>query len=209
MIKVIFFDLDGVLTTDAKGSLTMSKNLCAAKAGLSVDDVLKSFRKDIEPLNAGECTLQSVLQRVCKEFSIPFSEDFVVKIARTTPWNIRVIELGRSLMPTYACGIITDNSKERMDILRREPELAGFDPIIVSSIEKASKSDGSTSIYDRALERAGCTATEAMFIDNQQRNLITPATMGMATYFHDDALNDIEALRSALHDLGVTIETSE
>lgn len=53
MIKEIFFDLDGVLTTDAKGSLTMSKNLCAAVPGLSVQEVLDCYRQDIELLNIG------------------------------------------------------------------------------------------------------------------------------------------------------------
>lgn len=203
MIKAIFFDLDGVLTTDAKGSLTLSKNLCEAKAGLVVDDVLKSFRRDIERLTSGQCSLQSVIERVCTEFAIPFSQELLVAVASKTPWNKPMVELAHSLMSAYVVGMITDNAKERMDMLSRMPELAGFNPVIVSAIERASKSDGSTAIYDRALERARCVAAEALFVDNQQRNLVTPAKMGMHTYFHDDARNDMEALHAAFRKLGI------
>ena len=64
MIKAIFFDLDGVLTTDSKGSLTMSKNLCEAVAGLSVQEVLDCYRQDIELLNMGQRSLEEVWQRI-------------------------------------------------------------------------------------------------------------------------------------------------
>lgn len=205
MIKAIFFDLDGVLTTDAKGSLTLSKNLCEAKPGLLVDEVLRSFRKDFGLLTSGQCSLQSVIERVCAEFSIPYSQELLINVVKKTPWNKPMVELAHSLMSTYVIGIITDNAKERMDILSSEPELSGFNPIIVSAVERASKSDGSTVIYDRALDRAGCAAADSLFIDNQQRNLVTPAEMGMNTYFHDDADNDMEALHDAFRALKIVL----
>lgn len=205
MIKAIFFDLDGVLTTDAKGSLTLSKNLCEAKAGLAVDEVLQSFRRDIERLTSGQCSLQSVIKRVCDECGIPYSEELLISIASKTPWNQPMVELAQSLMSAYVVGVITDNAKERMDMLSRKPELSGFSPIIVSAVERASKSDGSTAIYDRALDRAGCSAPEALFVDNQERNLATPSQMGMHTYFHDDVRNDMLALRAAFQALDINV----
>jgi putative hydrolase of the HAD superfamily len=205
MIKAIFFDLDGVLTTDAKGSLTMSKNLCEAKAGLVVDEVLKSFRTDIERLTSGQCSLQSVIERLCSEFGIPFSEELLIAVASKTPWNKPMVELAHSLMSAYVVGVITDNGKERMDMLSRAPELSGFNPIVVSAAERASKSDGSTTIYDRALIGANCFATEALFVDNQERNLVIPAKMGMHTYFHDDARNDMSALYEAFRALNIEV----
>jgi putative hydrolase of the HAD superfamily len=205
MIRAIFFDLDGVLTTDASGSLTLSKNLCEAKAGLIADDILKSFREDIERLTSGNCSLRSVIERICAEFSIPFSEALLIAVASTTPWNKPMVELAHSLMSAYVVGVITDNVKERMDMLSRTPELSGFNPIIVSAVERASKSDGSTAIYDRALDQAGCIASESLFVDNQARNLVTPAKMGMHTYFHDDVRNDMAALREAFRALNIMV----
>lgn len=42
MIKAIFFDFDGVLTTDPTGSVSIT-NYLAAKAGISVEHIRKCY----------------------------------------------------------------------------------------------------------------------------------------------------------------------
>jgi FMN phosphatase YigB (HAD superfamily) len=205
MINAIFFDLDGVLTTDAKGSLTMSKTLCEAMPRLSVQEVLTCYREDIELLNLGKRTFHDVWQRLHSTFNIPDDQNMLNDVLRKVPWNDAMLELARSLKSRFVLGIITDNCRERMDVLTAEMNLGDlFDPIVVSAIEHASKCDGTTRIFDAALDRAGCKAEEALFIDNQERNLTTPRNMGMHTYWHDDAKNDVAALQHALRTLGVT-----
>ncbi len=207
MIKAIFFDFDGVLTTDAKGSLTMSKNLCEIVPGLSAQDVLACYRQDIEALNLGRVSMREVWEKLCAAFSIPASDDLLREMMRKAPKNDAMFDLAEFLSKHYRLGIITDNGRERMDVLTTEMRLSGlFDPIVVSAIEHASKCDGTTRIFDAALDRAGCKAEEALFIDNQERNLVTPAKMGMKTYVHNDAVNDVTALRSALRQWGVETE---
>lgn len=204
MIKAIFFDLDGVLTTDAKGSLTMSKNLCEMVPGLSVQELLDNYRQDIEALNMGRISMSDVWKRICAEFKIPANDDLLREMMRKVPKNDAMFDLARSLSPRYRLGIITDNNRERMEILTTDMRLDElFDPIIVSATEHASKRDGTTTIFDAALRRAGCKAEEAIFIDNQEKNLEVPAQMGMKTYWHDDEKNDISALRATLRDYGV------
>lgn len=205
MIKAIFFDLDGVLTTDAKGSLTMSKNLCEAVRGLSVQKVFDCYRQDIELLNLGQRTLKEVWQRIHTAFpQIPADDDLLQKILRKIPKNDAMFDLAQSLSGRHVLGVITDNCRERMDALITEMDLGSlFDPIIVSAIERASKCDGTTRIFDAALARAECQADEALFIDNQEKNLVTPTKMGMKTYLHDDKKNDVTALYSTLHKMGV------
>jgi FMN phosphatase YigB (HAD superfamily) len=115
-----------------------------------------------------------------------------------------MFDLARSLSPCYRLGIITDNNRERMGILTADMQLnALFDPIIVSAVEHASKCDGSTNIFDAALRQAECDASEAVFIDNQERNLVTPAKMGMKTYWHDDFVNNVDVLKHTFRDFGV------
>lgn len=207
MIKAIFFDLDGVLTTDAKGSLTMSKNLCEIVPGLSVQNVLACYRQDIAALNLGRVSMQEVWEKLCAAFSIPAGDDLLREMMRKAPKNDAMFDLSESLSRCYHLGIITDNGRELMDVLTAELELTAlFDPIVVSGIEHASKCDGTTRIFDAALDRAGCKAEEALFIDNQQKNLTVPATMGMKTYFYDDTMNDVAALRIALRQWGVETE---
>lgn len=209
MIKAIFFDFDGVLTTDAKGSLTMSKTLCDAVPGLSVEEVLACYREDIELLNAGQMLFKDVWQRMCAAFHIAPDDDLLLDVLRTVPKNNAMFDFARSLAGHYTLGIITDNCRERMDVLNSEMHLAElFDPIIVSGAEHASKRDGTTKIFDIALAKAGCLSEESVFIDNQEKNLITPRVMGMKTYFYDDMKNDIAALRTSLAGMGVNLERS-
>lgn len=204
MIKTIFFDLDGVLTTDAKGSLTLSKNLCEAVPRLAVQEVFACYRQDIELLNTGRRTLREVWERMCRTLRIPEDDKLLMSILRKTPRNEAMFALARSLSPRYILGIITDNSRERMDVLNEEMKLGElFDPIIVSATEHASKCDGTTSLFDAALAKAHCEAEEAIFIDNQEKNLVMPAKMGMRTYFHDDTKNDVPSLYTALRKMGV------
>jgi len=204
MIKAIFFDLDGVLTTDSKGSLTMSKNFCKEVPGLSIQEVLDCYREDAELLTSGQKPMREVWKRMCSTFNIPPDDDLLLKVLREVPRNNQMFDLAQALLRRYKLRIITDNSRERMDVLTGEMGLNDlFDPIVVSAVERASKSDGTTTIFDIALERAGSSAEDSLFIDNQEKNLVTPARMGMKTYFHDDRKNDIAALHAALRELGV------
>ncbi len=204
MVKAIFFDLDGVLTTDAKGSLTVSKNICEAVPNLSVEKVLDCYRQDIELLNMGRRTMRDVWKRMCRTLKITESDALLLEVLRKTPRNDAMFDLARSLSHRYSLGIITDNSRERMNVLNEKMKLGElFDPIIVSATEHASKRDGTTALFDAALVKAHCKAKEAIFIDNQEKNLVLPAQMGMQTYWHDDAKNDIAALKTALLRWGV------
>jgi len=112
----------------------------------------------------------------------------------------------RFLLGKYILGIITDNTAERMALLRENMQLDTlFRPIINSAEIHAMKHDGTTAIFDAALKAAQCEASEAFFIDNQQRNLVTPEKMGMKTYWHDDKKNDIPMLRKALREFGIDL----
>lgn len=204
MIKAVFFDFDGVLTTDAKGSLTISKNLCEVVPGLPVDDVFRAYREDIEPLNTGRMTLQELWEHLCTKCHIQADYEVFLQVLRKTPLNHAMFDVARELARQYVVGIITDNSRERMEILCEEFRLRdSFKPIVVSADVRASKCDGSTKIFDVALAAAGCNAEESLFIDNQEKNLVVPTKMGMKTYLHDVAINDIGALRRALKQLGI------
>ncbi len=183
----------------------MSKTICSEHPHLRVDDVLACYRKDITGLSGGTIPFRRVWERVCSELKIPSSEDFMLRVLRTAPWNEEMFGLVLELKTSYRIGMITDNSVERLQVLSNDRQLdALFDPVIISAAEKASKSDGSTMIFDIALERAGAKADESVFIDNQQRNLTTPEKMGMKTYFFDHAKKDVAALREALREMGMT-----
>lgn len=198
MIKAVFFDFDGVLTTDFNATGTVCNNLCAVTPRLSAEKVTECYGKHCRSLLLGG-TFADVWNDFCACVGTEISRDVLETALRTAPKNEEMFALAESLRGQFCLGIITDNTLERMELLSKEmklPEL--FDPIIVSAAVHVSKHDGTTTIFDAALKAAGCTAEESVFIDNQQRNLATPAGMGIQTYWHDDAKNDVAALGSAL-----------
>ncbi|WP_201282284.1 HAD family hydrolase [Chromobacterium phragmitis] len=111
---------------------------------------------------------------------------------RSTPMNEGVLALARRLRGRVRLGIITDNKADRMDCLRALHGLdAWFDPIVVSA-------EAGAAIFEHACRLAGLRPAQCLLIDNSRRNLDTAAAAGLATLFHDDARNDVAALRGVL-----------
>ena len=207
MIKVLFFDFDGVLTTDFNGTGNICENLCKAVPNLSIEPVLGCYRKHCGCLLTEPGKFSDVWDAFCVCIGQPITPDILRKALRTVSRNEEMFVLVQSLRKKYRLGMITDNATERMDLLNEDMRLTDlFDPMIISASVRALKHDGTTTIFDAALEGAGCEPEESIFIDNQERNLVTPSTMGMKTYWHDDSKNDIPSLVSALQKYGVEIE---
>jgi len=207
MIKVLFFDFDGVLTTDFNGTGNICENLCKAVLNLSIEPVLECYRKHCGCLLTEPGKFSDVWDAFCVCIGQPITPDILRKALRTVSRNEEMFVLVQSLRKKYRLGMITDNATERMDLLNEDMRLTDlFDPMIISASVRALKHDGTTTIFDAALEGAGCEPEESIFIDNQERNLVTPSTMGMKTYWHDDSKNDIPSLVSALQKYGVEIE---
>lgn len=207
MLKVIFFDFDGVLTTDFNGTGTICNNVCKVLPGLSIEKITECYRTHFGHLQIGDGNYGDSLAAFNRCIGAQVSRDIFDEALRTVPKNEPMFAVIEQLRKRYRLGIITDNATERMALLNeamRLPEI--FDPIIVSATVRASKTDGTTAIFDAALEAAACEASESGFIDNQERNLVTPARMGMKTYWHDDAKNDVSLLVSVLREWGVVLE---
>ncbi len=207
MIKALFFDFDGVLTTDFNGTGNICNNLCTEFPNLSVEPVLECYRRHCGHLLTEPGKFSDVWDAFCECVGQPIAPDILRKALRTVSRNEEMFTLVRSLRKKYTVGMITDNAVERIDLLNEDMRLTDlFDPMIISASVRALKHDGTTTIFDAALAVAECEPEESIFIDNQERNLVTPSKMGMKTYWHDDAKNDIQALICALQRYGVEIE---
>ncbi|MFH0770803.1 MAG: HAD hydrolase-like protein [Candidatus Peregrinibacteria bacterium] len=203
MIRMLFFDFDGVLTTDFNGTGTICEYLSKEVTGSSVEAVTACYEKHCNRLLLGG-RFTDVWDDFCSCMEQKISPDVLRQALRTIPVNEAMLEVVQSLSTMYRLGMITDNPEERMDLLNEDLHLTDlFDPIVVSAMVHALKHDGTTAIFDAALRAADCQPQEAVFIDNQERNLSTPAKMGMHTYWHDDKKNDIPSLLDALQKLGV------
>jgi FMN phosphatase YigB (HAD superfamily) len=203
MIKTLFFDFDGVLTTDSNGTTTICGHLCKAAPGISLETMTGCYRKHCKRLTLGG-NFAEAWDAFCGCIGQNIAPEIRQHALRTVPKNEAMFALIASLHGKYKLGIITDNEDERIELIRKDLKLDDlFDPIIVSASVHALKHDGTRTIFDAALKAADCKPGESFFIDNHEWNLVTAKEMGMHTYWHDDAKNDIPLLRKTLAELGV------
>ena len=203
MIRAVFFDFDGVLTTDKTGSTTTTRYI-SQETGIALSAVKAAFARHNAALTLGETTHERIWPELCDELGRPLDISLLREAFESTPLNEDMFRLARELKRAHRVGIITDNKKDRIDHLRRRHSLDElFNPVIVSAEVGADKSG--SAIFQAALDGAGVRADEAVFIDNSNDNLVAAEALGMRTCFHDDEENDIAALVRQLRRIGVVV----
>jgi putative hydrolase of the HAD superfamily len=201
LIKAVFFDYDGVLTTDKTGSLTTFRYLSDA-TGIDLSAVKAAFSRYNGDLMLGKTTHLQIWGEICSALGKELDIGLLFEAFESTPLNSGMLCLARQLKRKNLVGIITDNKKDRIDHLRRYQGLESiFNPIVVSAEVGTDKK--SAEIFLHALRLAGVRAEEAVFIDNSKDNLIAPNVLGIKAVFHDDERNDIEALTETLKSFGL------
>jgi len=201
LIKAVFFDYDGVLTTDKTGSLTTNRYLSQA-AGIDFSKIRAAFSQYSRALTLGQTTHSQIWQQVCSELGRDLNINLLYEAFASTPVNEGMFSLARQLKASYSVGIITDNKKDRIDHLKKTQDLeALFSPIVVSAEIGTGKE--STEIFLHALKCTAVNPEESVFIDNNRENFVAPNALGFKTVFHDDETNDIAALVRTLNTLGV------
>ena len=201
MIKAVFFDYDGVLTTDKTGSLTTTRYLSRATA-IEFSTVKAVFGRYNKDLTLGKTTHAQIWHELCSALGRELSISLLYEAFESTPMNAGMFGLAREVKKSHSVGIITDNKKDRIDHLKQYQDLESlFSPIVVSAEVGVDK--GGAEIFLHALRRAGVSVEEAVFVDNNKDNLVAPSALGIKTVFHDDEKNDIAALFETFKRLGV------
>lgn len=204
MIKAIFFDFDGVLTTEESGAFSTCKIL-QEKTGVPYKIIYKHYQKVFEgkDLKSGIITPKK-WEEACERIGtkIPFS--MLQYAMGHPPKNIQMIDLIHQLKPDYKIGLITDNPSERVELLKKVFKFKElFTTVTVSAEVQEMKT--SQKIFDIAITDMGVDAHESIFIDNRKENLVIPEEMGFKTCFYDYKSNDIDTLKNKLMLFGVKI----
>lgn len=204
MIRTIFFDYDGVLTTDKSGPLTTFRYLSEA-SGIALSTISAAFNPYSSDLYTGRANHAQVWREACEAMGETLDVGLLTAAFESTPRNNDMFSLAQRLKVNHVVGIITDNTRDRMDHLRKHQELdALFHPIVVSAEVGSSKR--SHDIFLHATSIAGVAPEESIFIDNSESNLVVARALGMHTVFHDDEKNDIDSLMRELESLGARID---
>ena len=195
-IKGVFFDFDGVLTTDKTGSLTTCRYL-SIQTGIDLSILTRALRRYNNDLTIGRRSHADVWPELCESLGQVIPVELLPLAFQSTPANQPMFALAEELKRHCVVGIITDNKKDRIDYLRKAQQLDKlFAPIVVSAEMACTKEDKRR--FQAALQLSGLQASEAVFIDNSTPNLIAPRPLGMQTIHFDDAPNDVAGLRRTL-----------
>lgn len=206
-MKAIFFDYDGVLTTDRTGSVTTCRYL-SDRTGIPYAAVAAAFKPHNAALNLGETSYADIWGSVCETLGQDLPLEFLVAAFESTPINTAMLELAEGLSSKYAVGIITDNKADRFEHLTRHQALDKvFFPIVVSAAVGCDKQ--SQRIFQHALDQLHVAPRDSVFIDNTPKNLLAAAGLGMATVHFDDERNDVEGLAALLRErYGISVQSS-
>lgn len=162
-IDCVFFDYDGVLTTDATGSATTCRYL-SARFGVPLERVRCALDRHDPALTLGHVTHEDLWPDVCSALGQALPLQVLDEAFDSTPANRPMFELARRLKPACRVAIITDNKLDRMQRLIALQRLGEqFDPVFVSAAHGCSKS--SRALFDRALAIAQVQAARSVFIE--------------------------------------------
>lgn len=196
MIRTIFFDYDGVLTTDKNGSPTTFRYLSDA-SGIALSTISAAFGPYNGDLLMGRASHAQIWGKACEGLGQSLDNGLLAGAFESTPLNERMVRLAQRLKATRSVVII-------MEHLRKHQGLDSlFNPIVVSADVGGTKR--SQGIFPHALSRAAVAPNESIFIDNSEDNLVAARALGMHVVFHDEK-NDIASLVRQLDLLGIRID---
>lgn len=197
-IRAVLFDFDGVLTTDAYGSLSTFRALAAA-TGIDARRLASAMAPFMHDLILGRTTHAAIWPAFVARLGAPIDASLLHAAFDATPMNAPMLDLARRVTTRCRVGIVTDNMADRMaHLVARHGLAARFDPIVVSAALGCRK-DG-PAIFEVALRPLGVPPWQALFIDNTPANLVAPAALGMHVLHHDDAVNDVPGLEALLRE---------
>ena len=196
-IRAVFFDLGGVIL---RTEYQAPREHLAEKLGMEYDDLVKVVFDSESGYQAsmGAITPDEHWAAVVKRLKRPASEMEAIRheffagdiIDRT------LLEFLRSLRGTYKTGLISNAWGDLRDYIVREKFDDAFDHMIISAEVGAVKPEAK--IYKIALEQAGVSANEAVFVDDFVVNIEGCEKVGMQGIYFVDAESTLLQLKELL-----------
>jgi putative hydrolase of the HAD superfamily len=204
MIKAILFDFDGVLTTDSTGSQSISNYICK-KTGLDAVVFKKEYYKYNNDLLYGKINHENIWEALCKGLNSKIDISILYESFINTPIDSQMIAIVDKLKnQNYKIGMVTDNKKDRIDsIVKYYDWNRIFDGITISADVGSGKD--TKEIFVKIIECFNVTANECVFIDNQEKNLIIPKSMGMNVIYFDHEKRNYEKLIQEFKNLSIIL----
>jgi HAD superfamily hydrolase (TIGR01509 family) len=175
-IKTIIFDYGGVICTTRRSELFA--NWINQEYGIVKEDVLSQFDVGVwDDYNVGKSSAEECY-KVFQDLGIPLSiEELKNKFVSFGNPDPKMKELIQNLKSEgYDLAILSDSIPEFTEVVKYNfPNT--FRVEVFSDEVKLRKPD--PAIYDLTLERIGNLASECLFIDDKEKNLVYPREIGI------------------------------
>ena len=195
-VRAVFFDLGGVIL---RTEYQTPRQHLAERFGMDYEDIEKIVFGSPSAARAsvGEITEEEHWQNVMKALKQPASEYEKIRdeFFGGDVVDRSIVEFLRSLKPTHHVGLISNAWDGLRAYIQREKFDDAFHHMTISAEVKVAKP--SAKIYHIALEQAGVSPNEAVFVDDMPENIEACKKLGMKGIRFtdaDSALNQLKAM---------------
>jgi epoxide hydrolase-like predicted phosphatase len=196
-IRAIFFDLGGVIVRTEYQS---PRERLAERLGMEYDDLNRIVFDSETGYQASIGAITSLqhweavmkrLKRSSEEMAAIRDEFFAGDVV-----DREILNFLRSLRGTYKTGLISNAWSDLRDYIVREKMEDAFDHIIISAEVGVAKPEAK--IFQIALEQAGVSPEEAVFVDDFYVNIEGCEKVGMKGIHFKDAQSALQHIKQLL-----------
>lgn len=198
-IKAIIWDNGGVLGHVTGGSFP---HLWADQLGVPVEDVIRVLTSpESDQLDLGEISKEEYFDFVIRDIGLPPGKKAALELSKNDLYyDKELLEYIYNLKKRFTTALLSIMPLYIQEILRASyPEFEdAFDHVIVSSEVHLLKPD--SDIYHLTLERIGCKAYEAVFIDDKEENVVAAENLGIHGILfqnHEQVIEELESIISS------------
>ena len=196
-VRAVFFDLGGVIV---RTEYQTPRQHLAERFGMDYEDIEKIVFGSPSAARAsvGEITEEEHWQNVMKALKQPASEYEKIRdeFFGGDVVDRSIVEFLRSLKPTHHVGLISNAWDGLRAYIQREKFDDAFHHMTISAEVKVAKP--SAKIYHIALEQAGVSPNEAVFVDDMPENIEACERLGMKGIRFTDAESALKQLKAML-----------
>lgn len=189
MIKLILFDLDGVLI-DAKEIHYEALNLALPpeyKISINEHRTLYDGRKTKEKLNL--LTNQKGLPTELHEEIFVKKQEITLELLKTLTPNSEIVELFKELDNIYSIGVCSNSIRKTVLTALAQSNLMQYCSLVLSN-EDVRNSKPHPEIYWKAMSLQGCLPEETVIIEDSPPGLLAAARSG-SSYIRVESPKDV------------------
>jgi putative hydrolase of the HAD superfamily len=196
-IKAVIFDLAGVVLLPIRGTFN---SLLAERLEVPLEGVERVMSDHTNDLwDTGDISDDEFYDHLLTELDQPLEKKAIIRKFAVDDFYVdqEMLTLIRELRKTCTTALLTNFPTHVHDFMKSSWHMDGaFDHIIVSAEVKLIKPD--PRIYQLTLERVGCQAHEAVFIDDRKINVDAAEALGIKSILFTSKPSTMAALSRIL-----------